>query len=289
MPFDFATHMQEFGFTPMNHDRPAYFEVSEKPLFNQEGKRIAGYKLLERADTGDTLAVHTEAYRVIPDARVFGAFESALNRSGLDITDLAVTRDRSHCGARMFCQYVLPAVSREINGAQVSLRFLFWNSYDGSRSASGRAGFFNWVCANQSVMGKTLNVVKYRHAGKNEIDIEGDIEQLVRGAGEAIKEFDRMAKWPKIPVLDATAIEVFEALPGATPRLVADLNMEWSKVKAGSGPNDGSHLWALYGLLTKWATHAPAKSNLANVRVERQERVQRAMLAKPFCELAEAA
>lgn len=289
MPFDHAAQMQEYGFTPMDHDRPAYFEVRETPVFNEAGKRIAGHKLIERVDTGDSLAIHSESYRVIPDARVFGAFEVALNASKLDLTGLAVQRDRSHDGARMFSQYVLPAVTREINGAAVSLRFLFWNSYDGSRSASGRAGFFNWVCANQAVTGDTLNVVKFRHAGKGEIDIENDIEQLVAGAGKALVEFERMAKWPRVPVLDATAIEVFEKIPASSERLVADLNMAWTKAKDASGPNGGASLWGLYNVLTGWATHSNAKANLANVRVERQERIAKVMLAKPFAQLAEAA
>lgn len=282
MPF--AEQAAKHGFVPIDHYKPNYFKVLEGDVFAPSGKKITGYKLLEREDTGDTLAIHSKSYRVVSDQVVFGAFERALNISGLDIGGMMVAMDRSHDGARMFVQYTLPNITREIRGSPVSLRFLMWNAYDGSRAASGRAGFYEWVCANQSVVGDTLNVFKIRHAGNQDAitEVEAKIDALVNGAKTAQERLELMTRWPNVPVVNASAHEVFKSIPGSTDRLLADLNLAWTEASDA----DGHNLWTLNTVLTAWATHTSAKSNKATVAVERQERIARTIAAKPFQQLA---
>ncbi len=289
MPFDgmpYADQAKAFGFVPMNHHQPKYFEVGKIDVFDDKGHVIPGYAAVRRMDTGDTLAIHSDSYCPIQDRDVFSAFENGMDRAGFDVKDMAVHMDRSHNGARMFVQYVLPSVTEQINGTAVSLRFLMWNSHDGSRKASGRAGFYNWVCANQAVRGKDLDTFEVRHIG-DASDISVRIDNLVQGADTAVKELRQMRRWAEREITDGTALETFKALPGTSKALVGDLMVDWTQAKTSLGPNGGSTLWALYNVLTAWATHTEGRSkNSANARVERQERVAKLLAAPAWADLA---
>jgi hypothetical protein len=290
MPLDMMPYAQQaadYGFVPIDHETPKYFGVEAVEIYDPKGTAIAGHKAIKRMDTYDTLAVHSDSYHPILDADIFGAFEAALNRSGLNIKDMLVTRDRSHNGARMFVQYLLPNETREIAGAPVSLRFLMWNTHDGSRSASGRAGYFNWVCANQSVRGEELDAFSVRHSGNDPNSaVTVKIENLVLGAKAAIVGLERMSKWAQFQIIDATAVNIFEQIPAANPTLVGALSTEWLKAKTSAGPNGGETLWALYNVLTDWATHKVGKgANVSNALVERQERIAKMMRGKVWQEL----
>ena len=177
-------------------------------------------------------------------------------------------------------------MSERINGTAISLRFLMWNSHDGSRKASGRAGFYNWVCANQAVRGKDLDTFEVRHIGQAS-DIRVKIDNLVSGADTAIEEMRRMRRWAEREIADGTALEVFKAMPGSNKGLVGDLMVSWVSAKNSTGPNGGSTMWALYNVLTDWATHTEGRSkNSANARVERQERIAKLMSQPAWAELA---
>lgn len=290
MPFDgmpYADKAKAFGFVPMNHHQPNYFEVGKVDVFDEHGTKIPGYAAVKRMDTGDTLAVHSDAYQPVMDRDVFSAFENAMDRAGFDLTDMAVHVDRSHNGARMFVQYTLPSVTETINGGAVSLRFLMWNSHDGSRRASGRAGFYNWVCANQAVVGKDIDAFDVIHKGDAAGRVLANIDALVDTAGRAGAELKRMKLWADRKVTDGSALEVFRALPGSNKGLVGNMLEAWTEAKQSVGPNSGDSLWALYNVLTAWATHTGTRTkNEANARVERQERVGKLLQAPAWMELA---
>jgi hypothetical protein len=285
MPY--ADKAKEFGFVPMNHLKPAYFEVGKVDVFDESGVRIPGYAAVKRLDTNDTLAIHSEGYQPVMDRDVFGAFEDALVRGGFDLTDMAVHVDRSHNGARMFYQCVIPSVSEVINGATVSLRFLMWNSHDGSRRASGRGGFYNWVCANQAVVGKDIDAFDITHKGDAAGRVLARIDTLVDTAAKASEDLRRMKDWAGRQIADGTVLGLARALPGSNKTLVGELLESWTEAKTGVGPNSGDTLWSFYNVLTKWSTHVLARTkNEANARLERQERVAKLMATKDWLELA---
>jgi hypothetical protein len=289
MPFDYmpnADRARDAGFVPMNHSEIKYFEVGTIPVFNANGTEIPGYLAVQRKDTGDTLAVHSDSYVPIQDAQIFEAFENGLDRAGFNLTGLAVAADRSHNGARMFVQYLLPEVTEKINGTQVSLRFLMWNSHDGSLKATGRAGFYNWVCANTAVRGEDLGAFSIKHVG-GAADITVKIDNLAMQAEKAVAEMRRMKLWAERPILDSTAKKLFEAIPGSSKQLVGTLLSAWTDAKEGEGPNAGDTLWSAYNVLTGWASHTEGRSkNAINARVEREQRVAKLLALPEWTQLA---
>jgi hypothetical protein len=291
MPFDgmpYSDKAKEFGFVPMNHAEPNYFDVGKVDVFDDKQNRIEGYAAIKRLDTYDTLAIHSDRYTPILDRDVFSAFENGLDRAGFNLKNMGVSYDRSHNGARMFVQYVLPEHSREVNGAPVSLRFLMWNSHDGSRAASGRCGFYSWVCANQSVRGKDLGAFDVRHAGDAAI-VTARIDRLIDGAKEAETELALMQAWAKREILDATALNIFGLIPAASDQLIGQLMVDWTRAKDGKSADKGPTLYGLYNVLTAWATHTKGKTkNEANACVERQERIGKVFQMKEWKELAAA-
>lgn len=277
----YQDQMEKYGFVPMNHDTPHWFNVIEEPVVTLQGVEIPGYKRVLREDTGDTLAVHSDQYRIIQDKDVFEAFEAGVNASGLDITDLAVKRDRSANGTQTFSRYVLPAVTETVGQTKVSLSFLCWNSHDGTMAANGRIGFYTWVCANQSVQGKDLGAFSIRHKGEHQ-EVSVAVENLVAGAGEAIAQMRRFEQWRRTEVLDATARALLNEMPQKSKALVTQLFYDWSSAKEDTGPNGGANLWAFWSVLTFWATNGIGLKQ----GMERQKRIAQLETCDLFKRLA---
>lgn len=295
----YQKEFEKFGFVPLNHAEPNYFDVGMTNIFDDKGNRIPGHMAVKRMDTYDTLAVHSDAYRPVLDKDVFEAFEVGL-ANNFDTTGMGVMYDRTHNGARMFVQYVLPKYTIDINGAQVSLRFLMWNSHDGSRATSGRAGHFNWVCANEAVTGKTVDAFEIKHIGKRGVGTEGALEAsrakvlpkiagLIASAKEASEELRRMQSWAHIKLADSMVDAALKAFPGATDTLHNMLLADYTRAKSQTGPNGGDTAWSLYNVLTAWATHTKGKSdkNSTNAKVERQERVAKFMATREWKDLTD--
>jgi hypothetical protein len=289
MPFDGLEVAKERGFNfKYLKDTPAdYFDVQTEDVFNKNGVKIPGYTAVIRDDTGDTLAVHTDSYRPISDRQIFESFETGLDRVGISLDDAQVHREASHQGARNFATYLIPSIKEIINGATVSLRFMVWNSHDGSRRAAIRAGFYNFWCANGIVRGQDIDSFEIRHSGSADVDVELKMQNLVSGISSAQEELARMRKWAERPVLDVTAKSMFEALPASNKTLVGTLLSNWTDVKASTGPNAGSTVWALYNVLTDWATHTEGRTkNAANARLERELRVAKLIQSREWETLA---
>lgn len=272
-----------FGFVPMNHDKPNWFTVQTEPVYTDKGIQIPGYNRLYRTDTNDSLCIHSDSYRPVNDEDVFSAFEQSLYNAGnIDTTGMYVQRDRSHDGARMFSQYVLPAHTTMVGTAEISLQILMWNTHDGSRAASGKAGFFNWVCANTAVSGQTLNVFNVRHIGDVQAKVEVKLANLVKGIDHALFELEQIKQYRTITLNNYGATEIIKALPQVTERLENDLFANWARAKEDIGPNGGENLWCLHNVLTDWASHGTVKSNRANTVIERHERVAKLVNSKAW-------
>lgn len=263
--------MAEHGFVPANHVKPDWFPVTIQRLFDDRGRPIPGYKRIQRDDTGDTLAVHSDKYALITYEQQFEAFDRELGLSGLDLGDMAVATDLSHNGARCFRQYVLPKYQIDMpNGRHLALRFIMFGSYDGSTSFHGRCGGYDFVCANTSVVGKDVLNLKVRHTGNDNavVDrIDKAVEQLVAAARAYLAERERLRRWPGIHVDVASAKELYKALPQSTDALVDHLVARFAE--AGD-----RNLWGVWNTLTSWSSHPEGiKRNAAQVKTDREKRV----------------
>lgn len=298
MPLDFisgyADQMDKYGFIPADHAAPKFFPVEARRLFDEKGVELPGYKRIVREDTGDTLHIATDAYRVVTNEEAFGAFEDALRKSTLDLTDMRIGTDYANGGCRVFRQYLLPAHMVEVKpGVEVALRLLMLNSYDGSVAFQGRAGAFNFVCANTSIFGTDFGNFKMRHTGS--LDVTKAITGLAQAAEKHIEETRRWKEWPKIGVTDLQAIHIFNTIPQVTKGLRDHLAHAWIKARDEDEKQGGPNAWALFNVLTRWATHQDEaaddeaiRKGRAAQRFERETRVAKVIEGVAWKELVDA-
>jgi hypothetical protein len=293
MPLDGLSYealAEKHGFIPADHAAPKFFPVKARRLFDEAGHELPGYLRIVREDTGDTLHVATDSYKVVTNEEAFGAFEDALKASTLDLTDMRIGTDYAANGARCFRQYLLPAHRVEVkNGIEVALRLIMMNSYDGSLKFRGQCGAYNFVCANTSVSGTDYAQFSMRHSGG--IDVKQAIAGLTKAAEEHLETTRRWRAWPRIPVSDQQALEVCKAMPLATPGLVDHLVHSWLRARDEGGPQSGANLWCLWNVLTAWATHGDlhVRGGTGQAKFDRERRVARLTESKPWQALAGAA
>jgi len=290
----YADVMEKHGFIPANHRAPnEHDKVSLGEIYDNAGQVIPGHVRVLREKDNKTIAVHSDSYALLPDELVFGTFEKALAKSALDLTDMRIGTDYGggEKRSRTFRQYLLPAHTVEIRpGNPVALRVIMFNSYDGSSGCKGRAGGYSFVCANTSIVGSDIANLSIRHVG----DITDDkIDRLVSGLVTAMEQYVGVAndwkRWPEIAVSDDRALEVIAEMPNGSKRLADYLAHAWLRAANGSGPQTGRNLWALYNVLTAWATHGEGDGKSADTRYAREEKVFKMTSSKPFLELKAAA
>lgn len=294
MPLDaiggpYADLMDKHGFIPANHQAPAFFPVAARKLFDETGHELPGYLRIVREDTGCTLNVATDKYKIITNEEAFGAFEVALRESSLDLTGMRIGTDYANGGTRCFRQYLLPAHIVEVKpGVAVALRLLMMNSYDGSLAFKGLVGAYNFVCANTSVSGNEFASFKMKHAGG--IDVPRAIGGLTQAAEAHVLEAERMRAWPQIAVSDAAARDLFGSMPQATNMLVDHLVHRWLVARDTDAQQGGANLWCAFNVLTAWSTHGENKveGGRGQVRFDREQRVRKLIEGKAWRELADA-
>lgn len=292
MPFDnlpYSDLMEQHGFIPANHAAPQFFPVEALRVFDERGNELPGYKRIVRSDTGDTLNIATDAYKIVSNEEAFGGFETALRESALDLTDMRIGTDYAANGARCFRQYLLPAHRKEVKpGVDIALRLIMMNSYDGSLAFRGQAGFYNFVCANTSVMGTDLSSFRMTHAGN--IDVPKAISGLTKAAEQHEVEVRRMLDWPRIEVSDSVARGVFEQMPAATGQLVDHLVHAWLRARDEDPNQGGANAWCLYNVLTAWSTHGEVKAagGRGQIKHDREQRVRRLLEHKTWRDLVDA-
>ena len=259
--------MAKYGFIPANHVKPIEFTVSLNGIYDARGRKIPGHKAVIRDDTGDTLAVHSDKYSLVPYQVHFDAFERAIGQSALDTTDMRIGTDLTNNGARIFRQYLFPAHEVRFDSGRhgertVALRIFMFDSYDGSSRFWGKTGGFDFVCANQSVSGKVIDEIGFKHTGDMEQKIGDAATQLTLAAERFVENMGRLTRWPAIPLKTLEFSELVADMPQANPRLVNELTAEFAK-------HEGANLWDAHNLLTRWATHGiPVKTS-----ADRQKRV----------------
>lgn len=258
--------MDQYGFIPMNHQKPNFFPVGTQPIFDHTGKAIPGHKAVMRGDTGDVLAVHSDKYSMVPYEEHFAIFEEAIEVSNLNSTNMRIATDFQDNGAKIFRQYLFPEHTMMLDTVSckrpIALRIYMFDSYDGTTAWQGRAGFFDFVCANSAIFGTEIDSFKFKHVGQMADKVRQAADGLTSAAEKFIAEFPRLQRWPQIS-LDAHGFtEVVEALPQGNKRLTDALVSDYARSQFGT-------LWEAHQLLTSWSTHGiPART-----QADRQKRV----------------
>jgi protein associated with RNAse G/E len=243
---------QKYGFVPFNHEKPNFFPVATADVYDDKGKKVPGYLRVQREDTGDTLAIHTDSYTMVPYERHFSLFEEAIERSSLANLRMEVATDMDRNGARIFRQYMWPDLQHEVAARnatrKLSLRIFMWDSYDGTSAFIGRSGFFDWVCANSAYIGKTLADVKFRHVGDMEAKVRVAADQLTAAADEFSENVRRMNHWTQVRLMAEQVEALVLAMPQSNKAVANEIVTAWAK-------QDDPSLWGVHQALTSWGTH----------------------------------
>jgi hypothetical protein len=229
----FDQQMAQHGFIPFDYKTPNFFPVGLAPVYDALGKEVPGYKRVERGDTGDTLAVHSDAYSLVPYERHFQLFEDAIAKSALNTTDMQVGTDMERNGAKIFRQYLFPneraVITNRRGERELKLRIFMFDSYDGSSSLVGRSGFFDMVCCNMAFMGKSLADVKFRHVGDMDAKVQVAAQQLTDAAEDFQVQAKRLATWTTIPVTPLGFGELVATMPQSNQKLVDQMTAEFAR------------------------------------------------------------
>jgi hypothetical protein len=259
--------VKKYGFIPRNHSKPVFFPINEGKVYDEVGKAIPNHKRIYRGDTGDTLHIATSSYAMVPYERHFEQFEDAIERSALKSDDMLIATDMSDNGARIFRQYLFPSIREEFldsKGLQhgLALRIVMFDSYNGTSAFVGKTGFFNFVCANEAVMGKSILDVRFKHTGDMENRVQTAAGQLTAAADKFVEDMRRLVAWVKVPMPIDTATFLAEKIPQSNKRLTDELIARFARDR-------GDTLWDFHQLLSSWSTHdIPVKT-----KNDRQKRV----------------
>jgi hypothetical protein len=258
--------MEKYGFIPFNHQKPNFFPVGTAEIYDHKGRVIPGHKAIWREDTGDTLAIHSDKYSMVPYEEHFEIFERAIAESNLDSGEMRIATDFQDNGAKIFRQYLFPKhtmmLDTKTSSHPIALRIYMFDSYDGSTAWQGRAGFFNFVCANSAIYGQEVDSFRFKHMGDMHEKVGHAAVMLTSAAEKFIANFPRLQRWPHVDIDPFMFTEVLEGLPQGNKTLSDELVARFAR-------EAGGNLWDAHQVLTSWATHGiPAKT-----QATRQKRV----------------
>jgi len=154
------------------------------------------------------------SYQFTPYQDRWDSFDAALEQSNLKTENRLVSFDFTKSGARAFRQTVLPLYTRNIRGTDgIALRFLQWDSVDGSSAAITRCGFYQFVCANTLVTGDDIFLDRQIHRGRPKV---GEITKF----DERVAEAKALENFEKMIDMTQNAVGVFEATADILEELV---------------------------------------------------------------------
>lgn len=242
---------EKYGFIPMNHQEPVFFPVDQGAIFDQRGAFIPGYKRIFRGDSGDTLAVHTDSYSMVPYEKHFSMFEAAIRKSEqLRDQECVIGTDMTANGARIFRQYLFPNLKADIparNKREIAFRIVCFDSYDGSSAYIGKSGYFDFACANTSFFGTTTGDFRFKHTGDMEAKVQVAADSLTNLALDFDLQAERCKQWTGVRLLAEEVERIVSKLPQGNKGLTDHLVASWAK----EGDNT---LWGVHQALTKWSS-----------------------------------
>lgn len=274
MPLDalpYQAQLDQYGFVPFNHQTPNFFPVATQPVFDGAGKAVPGYLRVERGDTGDTLAIHTDKYSLMPYERHFDMFETAIAASPLGTEPYLIGTDLDANGSRIYRQYLFPDHTHQLTTSRgtrdVALRICMFDSYDGSHAFVGKSGYWDFACANTAFLGHSLADMRFKHVGDMEAKVSFAAQQLVAAAVDFQRQVSRMKVWTGVQLIAEQVDALVMKLPQANKALSNDIVSRWAQ--AGEPT-----LWGVHMALTGWSTHGDGNRKVPiRTQVDRSKRI----------------
>jgi hypothetical protein len=266
---------------------PLYYNA-DKEYNLQRSKKYATY----RTDTSEELGVHGERYRAVQPSKMIDTCRNILERSDLNLDGITEDIRTSHNGSRTFVRYTLPEVSYDTgDGDTASLGLLGITSFDSTWSFMISAAAIQQACLNLQVF-TSGDVAIYKSRHTKGINLEAGARIITTALDMFENERERWLDWQQHKIRYEDIISYFANAINYKPlmsefyshkkhdeinELISkskDMTYIVDKFRTIYKPKFGDTMWAVYNSLTDWATHAPAKKNIASVNFSRQERVR---------------
>lgn len=223
------------------------FDTKSTPVYDLYGKKIDGYQRLWRPDTGATLSIMTDEYKLVQHREVMTPAVEVLGKDGWTVRASRVQRD----GAAAFVELWRPNHGVKVVGEQVGERILMKNTYDGTTQLSIQIGAVVLVCLNGAVVPGTGSAgFTSRHTGDVNDRVEfmhKNIRRIEEGlASKMIEAYSKLdtAVSPEI------GKEIIKRTLGER-QTEKPLNY-WTR---GIGRNGNKTAWNLYNGITQYLTY----------------------------------
>jgi phage/plasmid-like protein (TIGR03299 family) len=257
--------------------------VVAEPIHRPNGEVIPGFVNNTRSDTGESLGVVSDGYRLVQVGDCLQFVDTLVNSSGAKYhTGGSIRR-----GRHIFAAAKLPGSHMVVPDDVIDHYLLMVNAYDGSMGLHLRWTDIRVVCANTetAALGQATN---YQYTVHHVGDINAQLKQARQALGMAHKYFEVANKTYKAMAaveIDQMAIEKFLGgfLPfytsdRATPEVVDSENKSITKARAriqelveiGVGteiPGVKGTVWGLYNAATEWIDHVRTSNKDGSIRV----------------------
>ena len=236
------------------------FPVELQPVFTEEGNEIQNHKCVVRTDTGDTLGLHGNQYRIIPHDDVVNSIIDGVKAANLS-TDYEVKVDVIDNGRKIRGEIVFGDIIQQPSvGDIIKYRISFFNSYDGSWAFAQQANALRLWCLNGCTTPDLIARSRFKHTAS--VDVLGSADKVISGADHFMNRAEEWQSWMKSQLNDDQAENFFRSTlcKVTTKQKQVEKTNERQLENLISGWQDeirllGRNKWALYNCLTSWATH----------------------------------
>lgn len=235
----------------INHDvqrgHPADFPVSLVPVFHRRGdaaKDIPHRRAVVRTDTGETLAVVSDRYQLVPHQRILDVVAQALEPLDVGPVPRGVYVDRN--GARMRALFKFPALTKPVvRDDTVCPCLKIHNTYDGTSRIGIHIGAFRFVCTNLAVGGGGVFAGGFMACHMGEIPL-GTVEAQL---GRYLLAFDDIAELYRVWIEQPVDLDRLAGVVGHLPKRAGTAITEEMERRGTSVVFDA------YNVATDYATH----------------------------------
>jgi hypothetical protein len=259
-PIDLSAHIN----SSVTSGGPADFPVVLKPvMYERNGTldRIPKRFAVVRDDTGESVAVVSDRYTLVPHQRILSAVEQAI--SDLDVGPVPHGIYMDKRGARMRALFKFPALEQGVTmDDRICPCLKVQNTYDGTSRIALHIGAFRFVCTNLAVGGGGVFAGGFMAVHAGEIAIEKVAEQLASYLSEFPKLVALYRRWSDQAVSVEEMNESIEALPPNAGRYLSERVAEGHIRTVYDGYNDA----------TWFATHQMRSARAAFELLERINR-----------------
>lgn len=266
------------------------FEVEER-RFIPEGLTtpVDGWKALVRPDTGETLHIHRDSYKMLPhDDVVNSTYDSIKNTNISQDFDFDVKCLES--GKKLQIDVIFnDLVTTPAVDDHVKYRIRAWNSYDGSWAYQTVADAFRLWCLNGCTTTDQLSQVWMRHT--SQVSTEGAANKIMLGLETFHAQKDLWQGWMISKIKRDHAEEFFKKQLIANKTKTSEEKFNSKQLEKLMGQLDtefkelGQNKWALYNCMTHWATHTTGTKSPHNVTRDREAKVAKALNSQAWSSL----